>query len=143
MSGARSWGWMLVPSAWISHSFWGSWCHPWAAPERRAPCIGHPFCFGGWSFLAQASASQCVISQCRHAQPAFSPGVLLLLLCNDLCCCPMSPVLLVSPPEASSNHPKAAVNCHPQSFPALAVRSRHFSQSTRVWKQNVPSEPCD
>lgn len=73
---------------------------------------GHPFCFGCWSFLAQTSASRCIISPCRHAQPAFSPGV-LLLLCNDLCCCPMSPVLLVSPPEASSDRPKAAVNCHP------------------------------
>lgn len=134
----------------------GCWCcphgphtHPGvlgttlAAPGHRARCIGHPFCFGGWSFLPQASASHCVISQCRHVQPAFSPGVLLLLLCSDLCCCLMSPALLVSPPEASFDHPKAAVKCHPQSFPALAVRSRHFSQSTRVWKQNVPSEPCE
>lgn len=142
MSGAQSRGLLLVPSSWTSHSSWGSWCHPWAAPGHRATatCIGHPFCFGGWSFLPQTSASHFVMSQCRHAQPAFSPSVLLLLLYNDLCCCPVSPVLLVSLPEASFDNP---VKCHPQSFPALAVGSRHFSQSTRVWKQNVSSEPCE
>lgn len=114
----------------------GFWCHQWVAPGHRAPHTVHLLCPGCWSFLPQASVSLCVISQCRHVQPASS----LLVLSGS------SPSLshvfcpAEASPEASFDNPKDAVKCHPSLSLSWLLEAGTFPRALGFGKQSVPSE---